>query len=163
MSDDKNMRHRFTVPKGDDVVNEWIETQSNLGFSLRVLIKAFVRQYGMKDATFVEFGRAVQKQGRPRKEDGISYDRMDKKIFATTDEEPESNLTQETEVVQVKTVSEPKLAETKVEVKPVASTQPVAVEQTVADEDDAGNNSEAISNVNANVDENGQVDIDTLF
>ena len=37
MSDDKNVRHRFTVPAADDVVNKWIENQSNLGFSLRVL------------------------------------------------------------------------------------------------------------------------------
>ena len=50
MSDDKNIRHRFTVPTADVKVNEWIESQSNLGFSLRVLIKAFIREYGIQDA-----------------------------------------------------------------------------------------------------------------
>lgn len=68
MSDDKNFRHRFTVPCDDTVVNTWIENQSNLGFSLRVLIKDFVRTYGNKDATCVEFGTAVKRRGRPPKQ-----------------------------------------------------------------------------------------------
>lgn len=76
MSDDKNVRHRFTVPAADDVVNKWIENQSNLGFSLRVLIKAFVRSYGYKDATCLEFGVAVKKRGRPPKQANIKYNVM---------------------------------------------------------------------------------------
>ncbi len=65
MADDKNVRHRFTVPAEDTLVNQWIEAQSNLGFSLRVLIKAFIRDQGIKDATCLELGQAVKKRGRP--------------------------------------------------------------------------------------------------
>ena len=87
MSDDKNVRHRFTVPAADDVVNKWIENQSNLGFSLRVLIKAFVRGYGYKDATCLEFGVAVKKRGRPPKQANIKYDVMnDNSGFDFTDD-----------------------------------------------------------------------------
>lgn len=76
MADDKNVRHRFTVPSADTVVNEWIENQSNLGFSLRVLIRAFVRQHGNKDATCVEFGEPVARRGRPPKQATINLNGM---------------------------------------------------------------------------------------
>lgn len=76
MGDDKNVRHRFTVPAADNVVNEWIDNQSNLGFSLRVLIRAFVRQHGNKDATCVEFGEPVAKRGRPPKQATIQLNGM---------------------------------------------------------------------------------------
>ena len=65
--DEKNIRHRFTVPIADTKVNEWIKSQSNLGFSLRVLIKAFVREYGYQDATCLELGTEVKRRGRPPK------------------------------------------------------------------------------------------------
>lgn len=77
MSDEKNVRHRFTVPVADTRVNEWIETQSNLGFSLRVLIKAFMREYGMQDATCLELGVQVKKKGRPPKSAKIQYGNME--------------------------------------------------------------------------------------
>lgn len=77
MSDEKNVRHRFTVPVADTRVNEWIETQSNLGFSLRVLIKAFMREYGMQDATCLELGVQVKKKGRPPKSVQIQYGNME--------------------------------------------------------------------------------------
>lgn len=77
MSDEKNVRHRFTVPVADTRVNEWIETQSNLGFSLRVLIKAFMREYGMQDATCLELGVQVKKKGRPPKSAQIQYGNME--------------------------------------------------------------------------------------
>lgn len=77
MSDEKNVRHRFTVPVADTRVNEWIETQSNLGFSLRVLIKAFMREYGVQDATCLELGVQVKKKGRPPKSAQIQYGNME--------------------------------------------------------------------------------------
>lgn len=77
MSDEKNVRHRFTVPVADTRVNEWIETQSNLGFSLRVLIKAFMREYGIQDATCLELGVQVKKKGRPPKSAQIQYGNME--------------------------------------------------------------------------------------
>ena len=76
MADDRNLRHRFTVPVADTVVNEWIEKQSNLGFSIRTLINAFVKAYGIQDATCLEFGAAVKKRGRPPKQVQIQYDNM---------------------------------------------------------------------------------------
>lgn len=77
MSDEKNVRHRFTVPVADTRVNEWIEIQSNLGFSLRVLIKAFMREYGVQDATCLELGVQVKKKGRPPKSAQIQYGNME--------------------------------------------------------------------------------------
>lgn len=103
MADDKNVRHRFTVPSADDVVNGWIENQSNLGFSLRVLIRAFVRQYGNKDATCVEFGEPVAKRGRPRNQDLIRLGQM-----SSSDDEYDYD---EQVVDEVSTVSEPKVVE----------------------------------------------------
>lgn len=76
MADEKNVRHRFTVPVGDAIVNDWIEEQSNLGFSLRVLIKAFVREYGVQDATCLELGVNVKKKGRPAKQAKIMLSGM---------------------------------------------------------------------------------------
>lgn len=67
MGEDKNVRHRFTVPVGDINVRKWIEVQSNLGFSLRLLIKSFIRDYGMQDATCLELGIPVNRVGRPPK------------------------------------------------------------------------------------------------
>lgn len=128
MADDKNVRHRFTVPSADDVVNGWIENQSNLGFSLRVLIRAFVRQYGNKDATCVEFGEPVAKRGRPRNQDLIRLGQM-----ASSDDEYDYD---EQVVGEVSTVSEPKVVE-KVKpevVRPVAEevvVQPVQTPQVV--------------------------------
>lgn len=128
MADDKNVRHRFTVPSADDVVNGWIENQSNLGFSLRVLIRAFVRQYGNKDATCVEFGEPVAKRGRPRNQDLIRLGQM-------TSSEDDYDYDEQV-VDEVSTVSEPKMVEkTKPEmVRPVAEevvVQPVQTPQVV--------------------------------
>lgn len=63
-----NIRHRFSVPVADTLVEEWIAAQSNLGFSLRVLINTFVNQFGMQDATCVGLGMTVSKKGRPPKD-----------------------------------------------------------------------------------------------
>lgn len=67
MGESKNVRHRFTVPAGDTGVRAWIDAQSNLGFSLRILIKAFIRDYGIQDATCLELGMTVSRVGRPPK------------------------------------------------------------------------------------------------
>lgn len=106
MSDEKNVRHRFTVPIADTRVNEWIETQSNLGFSLRVLIKAFMREYGMQDATCLELGVQVKKKGRPPKSAQIQYGNMENVITQDsqlddsddTDESEQAAQEQETPV-----------------------------------------------------------------
>jgi len=80
MSEDNNYRHRFTVPKSDTVVNSWIENQSNLAFSLRVLIKDFVRNYGNRDATCIELGTEAKRRGRPPKELKEKLNKLDEGI-----------------------------------------------------------------------------------
>lgn len=51
MSEENFVRHRFSVPKADESVTEWIAHQSNLSFSIRFLIKDYIRVHGMTDAT----------------------------------------------------------------------------------------------------------------
>lgn len=79
------IRHRFSVPAADTVVEEWIAAQSNLGFSLRVLINTFVSQFGMQDATCVGMGMTVNKKGRPSKEAA----RRIQSMFTEDDMEPD--------------------------------------------------------------------------
>ena len=71
MSEDNSVRYRFTVPAADSVVNDWIDKQSNIGFSLRTIIRAFVATYGYQDATCLQIGTSspstVKKRGRPPK------------------------------------------------------------------------------------------------
>lgn len=68
MSSEKSIRYRFTVPVADETVIDWANAQANLGFSLRVLIKTFVRDHGMADATCTELGTNVKKKGRQSKQ-----------------------------------------------------------------------------------------------
>lgn len=120
MSNEKNVRHRFSVPTADTVVNEWIENQSNLGFSLRVLIRAFVRQYGIgSDATCIEFKTPPPPtKGRPPKNRGIQLNAMLSDDFGNKQSDIVTNAvdddgvdTNETVVVK-ETVEEPKQVET---------------------------------------------------
>ena len=125
MADEKNVRHRFTVPTVDTVVNEWIENQNNLGFSLRVLIRAFVRQYGVNvDATCIEFGTpAPAKRGRPPKNRGVQLNGM--LLSDESDEDSDDYMTEE-----VSSTSDNMIADAPntpiVTTKPVSSVKPVA-------------------------------------
>lgn len=109
MGDDRNIRHRFTVPSADSIVNNWIEKQSNLGFSLRVLIKAFVQSYGYQDATCIELGMPVRKRGRPPKQAKIRYDRMEERIDEITDDETTYDDERESFEHDIKQEFEPKI------------------------------------------------------
>ena len=60
-------RYRFAVPSKDAQVNEWINLQTNLGFSLRIIIKEAIRDHGMQDVTCMDLGMDVKKKGRPSK------------------------------------------------------------------------------------------------
>lgn len=109
MSDDKNARYRFTVPLADSKVLKWIESQSNLGFSLRVLIKAAISQCGYQDVTCIEFGSEVKKRGRPSKA-MTQYSEQDAgfNLFGTnTSEEDEEEVATETgQVTEIPKVPE---------------------------------------------------------
>ena len=120
----------------------------------------------MKDATFVEFGKTVGKQGRPRKEDGISYERMNQKILTPVDDD--GGVQDATEDVTDRPVTAPvetkPPAETKVRTEPSVPAKPVAaIQDTTDDDDDDSNVSNVGINTDAAVDENGQVDIDALL
>lgn len=110
--DEKSVRHRFTVPTADTKVNEWIENQSNLGFSLRVLIKAFVKEYGYQDATCLELGTEVKRRGRPPKilknqVDTIYDDNYDSTTYAEPETEP---VYKKPEPVQQKSETQPRVS-----------------------------------------------------
>lgn len=45
------LRYRVTVPLRDADVINWMAEQSNVSFSIRMLIKAFVSKYGITDVT----------------------------------------------------------------------------------------------------------------
>ena len=62
----ENLRYRFAVPVGDQVVNDWIKCQDNLSFSIRLLIKSFIEENGMVDATYTRSADPVPKRGRPK-------------------------------------------------------------------------------------------------
>lgn len=115
MSDDKNCRHRFTVPCDDTVVNTWIENQSNLGFSLRVLIKDFVRTYGNKDATCVELGTVAKRRGRPPKQIKNLLNQMDGTV--SSDDYDDDDMYDEPDVAE-------EIQEVEVPVKPVVERTP---------------------------------------
>jgi hypothetical protein len=175
MSDDKNVRHRFTVPAADDVVNKWIENQSNLGFSLRVLIKAFVRGYGYKDATCLEFGVAVKKRGRPPKQANIKYDVMNENstefdFTDDVDDDDEVLADSQSEVNNEHIDTEVQSAPQVPDKKP-ATTVKTAVPQQTSGNDimgalrNRGNSHVVSAQVAENVssDEDGFVDPDSLF
>lgn len=174
MSDDKNVRHRFTVPAADDVVNKWIENQSNLGFSLRVLIKAFVRGYGYKDATCLEFGVAVKKRGRPPKQANIKYDVMNEnstEFDFTDDVDDDEVLTDsQSEVNNEHIDTEVQPASQVPDKKPATTVKTAAPQQTSGNDimgalRNRGNSHVVSAQVAENVssDEDGFVDPDSLF
>lgn len=71
--DNNSFRHRFSVPTEDTIVEEWIAKQCNLSSSIRVLIRNFVREYGNRDSTCVEFGVPARRAGRPSKHDSLRF------------------------------------------------------------------------------------------
>lgn len=59
-------RYRISVPVNDKTVVDWIESQANLSYSFRALVKEYVREHGMTDATCMEVVPGGRKRGRPR-------------------------------------------------------------------------------------------------
>lgn len=64
MSEESFKRYRFSVPKADISVDNWIKAQSNLSYSLRELIKAHIREHGITDATCIPV-ECTRGPGRP--------------------------------------------------------------------------------------------------
>lgn len=63
------IRHRFTVPVGDTDVETWVNSQSNLSFSLRMAIKLLISEFGVnQDITCLGLPSPVNKVGRPKKD-----------------------------------------------------------------------------------------------
>lgn len=59
-------RYRFSVPKADTSVNQWIDAQGSLSHSIRELIKDHIRKYGITDATCMPVEQQAR-VGRPPK------------------------------------------------------------------------------------------------
>lgn len=56
MAKERNVnRYRLSVPDADVLVNQWVEKQDNLSFSLRCVIKDVIRRYGITDVTCSDF------------------------------------------------------------------------------------------------------------
>ena len=128
MSEDKNCRYRFTVPTADATVNEWLSEQSNISFSLRVLIKAFIRDYGMQDATCLEVGSTVKRRGRPPKQAQIHLESM-----ALDQELSFGGQTDDTNDMYEEETNEKVGASNKSVVTPSQQVEPSANEQSVDD------------------------------
>lgn len=143
MSNINLSRYRFSVPFADTVVHDWIHSQSNLSFSLRVLIKAFVKEYGNQDATCLELGETPKKRGRPSNAMRSQLEDLDKSEAVENSVNNIEN-TVNTEIIETET------AEKKEEVKTVKAIEK-PVEPAVPD-----SNSD-------NSDDDGFVDPEDLF
>lgn len=59
-------RYRMSVPEEDVAVIQWVEAQANLSFSLRSIIKDYISNYGISDATCMFLGtKGGRGPGRP--------------------------------------------------------------------------------------------------
>lgn len=66
MAKDSFNRYRYSVPKADTSVNDWISAQSNLSISLRMLIGDAIERDGYIDIT-CKRKEQLPKRGRPSK------------------------------------------------------------------------------------------------
>jgi len=60
---DNTNRFRISIPTADTAVIEWLKNQTNISFSLRVLIKEAIAQDGYIDVTC----RADSSMGQPKR------------------------------------------------------------------------------------------------
>lgn len=72
-ADKKSSRYRFSVPNKDETVLRWVEQQSNLSVSLRMLIRWAIQEYGYADVTCLSVKRG---RGRPSNTaEDVQYER----------------------------------------------------------------------------------------
>lgn len=82
-------RHHVIVPKADTIVEDWINEQSNLSGSLRVLIKQFVLKYGVTDILCcADLGAGMFEQQAPRSSPSDSE--VEQNIQPNTSDESEA-------------------------------------------------------------------------
>lgn len=59
--------HKFSVPDHDQIVEKWVDSQSNISMSVRMLINMFVTEHGYQDVTCMSMGFVGKRRGRPSK------------------------------------------------------------------------------------------------
>lgn len=66
-------RFRVTVPADDESVIEWLDCQHSVSMSLRMLVRAAIEAYGMRDYFATESGEITQrpKRGRPVRDESV--------------------------------------------------------------------------------------------
>lgn len=66
-------RFRVTVPADDESVIEWLDCQHSVSMSLRMLVRAAIEAYGMRDYFATESGEITQrpKRGRPARDESV--------------------------------------------------------------------------------------------
>lgn len=66
-------RFRVTVPADDASVIEWLDCQHSVSMSLRMLVRAAIEAYGMRDYFATESGEITQrpKRGRPARDESV--------------------------------------------------------------------------------------------
>ena len=110
-------RFRVSVPSNDKTVIEWIANQANLSYSFRVLVKEYVREHGLTDATCMEIVPGGRRRGRPRKDltdvvsaaqEAYEDDVVDEEEIETDDVEVKSETVAPAKKTQ-KTEPEPKV------------------------------------------------------
>lgn len=86
-------RHKISIPLGDQEVIDWIKKQSNINYSLRILIKDEISKNGIVDVTCKS--SIVPSVGRPRKisldESAEVTDLLSNANYNSGCDEPKSN------------------------------------------------------------------------
>ena len=59
-------RYRISIPDSDIAVWKWCDMQDSVSFSIRTIIKEYIKENGMVDATTVD-DMNTPKRGRPSK------------------------------------------------------------------------------------------------
>lgn len=94
-------RYRFSVPHADVSINQWVENQSNLSMSLRMLIGECIERHGFGDYT-CRIRTPGAKRGRPPKSAEVDADEQE--FESVVPQQPVPNVT---EPVVTTTVAKP--------------------------------------------------------
>ena len=123
-------RLRFSVPFADVSVLEWIELQGNLSYSIRALIKAYIKEHGMTDPTCDLVAEPGGRVGRPTLQEA-------KQKAAYGQETKEQEVPQEP-IVETKETKEPEKPVYQKPVIPPQTRPKVAMSFPMVDGTDSG-------------------------